>query len=133
MFSAAIFLTVFWYFLGEERLVDPTMCVFSHTNQPMRSARLATLSLKARLHRENVGVSGSAVGEGCSSEASKVPRSITRCTPSWSRSPNISTESARRRYWIPVADLHRLSHPGLFRSLSKHGCRRYISRKYSDL
>src|SRR5438445_12650205 len=116
MFSAAIFLTVFWYFLGEERLVDPTMCVFSHTNQPMRSARLATLSLKAGLHRENVGVSGSAVGQGCSSEAANVRRSITRCTPSWRRSPNISNESARRRCCLPVADRHRLSHPGLLRS-----------------
>src|SRR5438552_19085419 len=37
MFSAAIFLTVFWYFLGEERLVDPTMRVFSHTLFPNHS------------------------------------------------------------------------------------------------
>jgi len=37
MFSAAIFLTVFWYFLGEERLVDPTLWFFSHTLFPNHS------------------------------------------------------------------------------------------------
>jgi len=68
MFSAAIFLTVFWYFLGEERLVDPTMWVFSHTLFPNHS-RPSPESLYSGYVRK-VGIvsvdSSSGVGYRCS-------------------------------------------------------------------
>jgi len=68
MFSAAIFLTVFWYFLGEERLVDPTMRLSSHTVFPNHS-RPSTESLYSGYMRK-VGIvsvdSSSGVGYRCS-------------------------------------------------------------------
>jgi len=54
MFSAAIFLTGFWVISCAERLVDPTMWVFSHTLFPNHS-RPSPESLYSRNMRK-VGI-----------------------------------------------------------------------------